>query len=84
MPKTVSPVLVTTIVKITLSPTITVLLTVNFSTVMSGLITLVSLLEVLFSVKLEDALTVFMIVPFTLAVNQTVKLALSPAAKTPL
>ena len=50
---------------------------------MSGLTTSVSLFAVLFSVMLDDALTVFAIVPFTLAVNHTVKLALSPAAKTP-
>ena len=51
---------------------------------MSGLITSVSLIEVLFSVKLEDALTVLTTVPFTLVVNQTVKLALSLTPKTPL
>ena len=65
-------------------PITTVVFKANLVTVILGLITRVSLLADLFSVKLEDALTVLTTVPFTLAVNQTVKLALSPRAKTPL
>ena len=50
---------------------------------MSGFKTVVLLLADLFPVKLEDALTVLVIVPLVNVVNHTVKFSLSPGFKIP-
>ena len=82
----IGPLFTTTTVHSTKSLTYTLEAFTSFliSTSHKLLSTTVVLFAVLFSVPLDDALTVLMTVPFTNVVNHTVKLALSPGAKTPL
>ena len=69
--------------KITFSPTRTVLLTVIFSTVILGCKTVVSFIVVLFSVWFEPTIIVLFQVPFMVALKIILNIAQSPAVKLP-